>query len=582
MFSEAELEEIEKRRKNWEETTLKKTLSRFGSTESPNKFYTPADIKDFNFLEKVGFPGEYPFTAGKYPVSTPGGMGKGTSIFGGGGSLKRAGRYSGYGTAEDTRDYYKGAQALGWRGGPNVAFDLPTQCGHDSDELISTGEVGKVGVSVDTLRDFEIIYEAFTGDMELDKIASNWTINAPANIIIAMYAALAEKRGIPLSKLKGTPQNDILKEFVSRGTYIFPVRPSMRMTRDTITYCTKNMPSMNTISICGYHIREAGANRSQTIAFTLSNAIAYTQLGIDAGLDVDEFTPRMSFLSLSGGMEILKEIATRRACRRMWAKIMRDRFHSKNPRNWVHRDLGGILAGFYTATTQRPLNNLTRAVLGAIGSAMVGDLPGAEPPYDESLGLGHSREALQLSEDASRIIFHEAKLCEVQDPFAGSYYMEAMTDQIEKEAWEIINKIDAMGGAVAAIENSYMQQEIARSAYTYQREIESGERIIVGVNQFIGEEELEVSTTRLVEHPYNPKKREEAERKQLANLAEMKNQRDNQAVQRCLNHIKDAAQDESVNLIPLFIEAVKEYATVGEICGALRGVFGEYQGSGSV
>lgn len=570
MFDKDRLAEIERRRKEWEEGTLKQALERLGMTESPRKLYTPLDIKDFDFLEKVGFPGDYPFTADVY--ATPA-----LAVAMGGAAptrLVRAGMYSGYGTAEDTRDYYKSSGRVG---GPNIAFDLPTQCGYDSDSPMARGEVGKVGVAVDTLRDFEVIYENFVGDNDLDRIASNFTINAPCNIILAMYIALAEKREIPPAKLRGTPQNDILKEFVARGTYIFPPRPSMRMIRDTITYCTEHLPLMNTISICGYHMREAGATGPQVLAYTFSNAIAYVQLAIDAGLDVDAFLPRFTFLNFGGSMELFKEIAVNRAGRRMWAKIVRERFGSKNPRCWILRQVAAGGSGEATKTVQRPLNNFTRAVLGGVASALSGGVPFTGFPYDEPLGLGHSLEGWQLNIDAMRIMTLEAKLCEVTDPLAGSYYVESLTDQVEEEAWREIEKIDAMGGAAAAIEKGYMQREITKSAYQFQRALETGERVIVGVNQFTGEQELEVLPSRLVEHPYDPQKRASAEEKQIAKLAGVKRERDNESVQACLNRLDEAARDEEVNLIPPILEAVKAYATLGEMCHVLRGVFGEYQ-----
>jgi methylmalonyl-CoA mutase N-terminal domain/subunit len=575
MFDQEKAEEIERRRKEWQERSVKRSVERFGVEQSPSRFYTPADIKGFDFLEKVGFPGEYPFTAMEYPSNLPALRVRGGSSA----LLVRAGAYSGYGAPEDTRDYYNYMrESLGRRGGPNIAFDLPTQCGYDSDYPMARGEVGKVGVAVDTLRDFEVIYEAFTGENDLDKIASNWTINAPCNVILAMYMALAEKRGIGLDKLRGTPQNDILKEFVARGTYIFPPKPSMRMIRDTITYCTEHMPLMNTISICGYHMREAGASQAQGIGFTFSNAIAYVQLGLDAGLDVDQFIPRFTFLSLSGSMDFFKEIAMARASRRMWARIMMERFGTKNPRNWFMRAAAsGAGIGRAPMMAQRPLNNVTRGVLNGMMSALSGGVPTAGAPYDEPLGLGHSLEAQQLFMDTGRVLQFEAKVANVIDPLAGSYYVEWLTDQVEAEAWEIIQKIDAMGGAAAAIEGGYMQREITRSAYEYQRQIETGERVVVGVNRFTGERELEVLTTRLVEHPYDPGKRVEAEEKQLKSLAQVKRERDNEQVATTLRRLKEEANDESVNLIPSILEAVKAYASIGEICGVLREVFGEYQ-----
>lgn len=574
MFDKGQLEEIRRRRKEWEEQTLKPSLERLGVDESSQRFCTPLDLENHDFLEKVGFPGEYPFTADCYATPGP----QAAMMSGAPTQLVRAGVYSGYGTPEDTRDYYNYMSSIGRRvGGPNIAFDLPTQCGYDSDDPMARGEVGGVGVAVDTLRDFEVIYEPFAGNNDLDRIASNFTINAPCNIIIAMYIALAEKRGIPPEKLRGTPQNDILKEFVARGTYIFPPRPSMRMVQDTITYCTEHVPLLNTISICGYHMREAGATGPQVLAFTFSNAIAYVQLGLDAGLDVDVFIPRFTFLNFGGSMDFFHEIAVNRAGRRMWAKIMKERFGAKDPRSWILRQVAAAQTGAVTKTVQRPLNNYVRTVIGGVASCLSGGSPLMFPPYDEPLGLGHSLEAWQLNIDAMRILMHEANLCEVSDPLAGSYYVESLTDEVEEQAWKEIEKIDAMGGAVAAIEKGYMQQEIAKSAYQFQREVETKERVIVGVNRFTGEHELEVTTTRLVEHPYDPVKRAEAEEKQIANLAKVKKERDNERVQACLKGLAEAAKEEDANLIPPILEAVKVYASIGEMCNVLRGIFGEYQ-----
>jgi len=579
MLDNEELERIEKRRNEWEEGTLAKALKRFGMNESGDRFYSPLDVKDFDFSEKVGFPGDYPFTSGLYATTGP----MRAMMMGAPSSMVRAGMYSGYGTAETTRDYYKGVQARGFPGGPNIAFDLPTQIGLDSDDLRARGEVGKVGVAVDTLRDFEVIYEAFTGDKDLDKIASNWTVNSTVNIIVAMYIALAEKRGIPQEKLKGTPQNEILKEILARGTQIFPIKPSMRMTRDTIVYCHHNMPLMNTVSISGYHSREGGATREQAVAFTLANGIAYVQLGIDAGLDVDSFVPRFTFLNIcGGGMEILKEIAAQRAGRRMWAKIMREKFGSKNPRSWLLRVITTAMIGNYSTTAQRPLNNLTRAVLGGVASALCGSIPGVFPPYDEPMQLGWSQESMQLSQDAMRILYCEAKLCDVIDPFAGSYYMESLTDQIENESLDIIKKIDDMGGMVAALEKGWPQRELARSAHEFQHQIETGEKMVVGVNAFVGEQELEVETQRMVPDPYDPQKRAQAEEQQLASLAEVKRGRDEQAVEEALRRLKEVASDENANTIPPLVEAVKAYATVGEMTKTLKEVFGEFRDYGGL
>ena len=584
MFKEEKLKEAAEEKKNWEEGTLKETLKRFGAKEKIAEFYSPADLKDYDFAEKVGFPGEYPFTAGIYASPVPGStasMGTGFQDIAPG--LTRAGLYSGYGAPENTRDFYQNMISMGQSSGPNLAFDLPTQCGLDSDDPQALGEVGRTGVAVDTLKDFEIIYEAFTGDMDLDKIASNWTINAPANILLAMYIALAEKRGIPQTKLRGTPQNDILKEYIGRGTYIFPPRPSMRMTRDTIVYCTKNMPQMNFISCSTGHVRQAGATRSQALAFLLSNATAYIKEGIKAGLDVDSFMPRFTFLGFTCGIDFFPEIASQRAARRMFAHITKEKFGSKNSRNWIMRTNLWAMASTEEYTLQRPLNNLTRGVIGGIMASLSGGTPssGLSMPYDEPLGLGHSMEAWQLHRDAARIIQFEAGLCNVIDPMAGSYYMESMTDQIEAEAWEIYNKIEDMGGAVAAIEEGFIQQEVARSAYERQKYLESGNTLRVGVNCFTGEHELEVLPSRIVPHPYSPEEREKAEEKQINKLKKIRRERDNQKVEATLKRLREAARDEDVNLVPPILEAVKAYATVGEMCSVFKEVFGEYTEGGT-
>jgi len=517
-------------------------------------------------------PGQYPFTSMEYATHFPE---RGTAV-----SAIRfvAGAYAGYGTVEDTRDLWREQG----RRGANVAFDLPTQCGYDSDDPISRGEVGKVGIAVDSLRDFEVLYEFLDGVASLDQTASNFTINAPCNIILAMYIAVAEKKGVDPAKLRGTPQNDILKEFVARGTYIFPPDASMRMVRDTITYSHKHLPLLNPISICGYHIREAGATAAQTMAFTFSNAIAYVQLGIDAGLDIDDFVRRFTFLNFSGSMDFFLEIARARAARRIWARIMKERFKARNPRSWTTSGLGNAVEGRYCYTTQRPLNNLARGVIMGVAAALSGGRPSGGVAWDEPLGLGHSYEASQLSLDAARIMQHEARLGTVIDPLAGSYYVESLTDQVEQETLEIMDRIEKMGGSVEAIKSGWMQREVARSAYQFHREVESGERVIVGVNRFTGENELNVTTSRLAPHPYDPRKRADAEERQLANLATVKKDRDNSRVQATLKDLHTAARDENENLMPYFLDCVKAYATIGEMCNVLRDVFGEWEPVGAL
>lgn len=569
--------EIAEAQKQWEENTVRPRLKKYKLEKSPTRFYTPLDLEGFDFLQKVGFPGQFPFTAGNDPVPRWQALAKAAAQAGvryeWGSS--GAGKYGGFGTPEDYRDYLIRMHEMGRKGGPNMAFDLPTQCGYDSDSDWAEGEVGRVGVAVDTFRDFEVIYEAYTGDLEIDKVPSNFTINAPAAIIIAMYVALAEKRGIPLEKLRGTPQNDILKEFISRGTYIFPPRPSMRLFRDTLVFCTEHMPNFNITSIGGYHMREAGATREQDLAFSMAIGAAYLQSGIDAGLDIDSFAPHFTFNAFGGSMEIYKEIAFQRAARRMWATMLKERFGAKNPRSMMIRQISTAHIGCSSTTLQRPLNNLTRAVIGGMAAGMSGGIPGTFPPYDEPLGLGHSLEAQQLSHDATRILIYEAKVCEVNDPWAGSYFMESLTDEIEAGAQKEFEKIEKMGGAVAAIESGYMHQAVARSAYEKQRKIEEQEKFVVGVNCFTGPHEIEVTTNRTVPEVYPAELMATAGDRQRVSLGRIKRERDNKEVSRTLKYLEKAAKQEEVNLMPYIIDCVKSYATLQEICDVLRGVFGE-------
>jgi len=571
-------EKIRERKKEWEQGALKKSMDRFSFLkEPPSRFYTPLDREDFDFLRDVGFPGDYPFTAGVYPFDPLAGLSKLAAKAPRGSGLTRASMYSGYGTPEDTRDYYKQNIERGIAQGPNLAMDLVTQCGYDSDNPFMEGEVGKVGVAVDTLRDFEVIYEPYQGDLNLDSIASNFTINAPAIYIIAMYLALAEKRGVPLNKLTATPQNDVLKEYIARGTYIFPPRPAMRLFRDTLVFIHKHIPRMNITSIGGYHIREAGATRAQDLAYSMAIACAYLQEGLNAGLAVDSFAPAFTFNAMGGSMEFLKEIAFQRATRRMYARILKERFGARNPRSMIVRQPITAHIGPSSTTRQRPLNNLTRAVVGAIAGALSGGPPAAFPPYDEPMGLGWSREAQQMAQDANRILACEAKLLDVVDPFAGSYCMEALTDEIEAEASAELEKVDKLGGIVAAIEQGYVQREVSRSAYEHYRKIANGELQIVGVNCFIGEQELEVETTRLVPHPYDPEKGARAEERQIENLKEVKRTRNQKQVKRLLLELEEKARRQDESLLPHLVDCAKAYVTLQEVCDVLREVFGEYE-----
>jgi len=578
MKRQDDLERIARAEEQWKHDVLEPRVKRFQLEKSPTRFYTPTATRDFDFLEKVGFPGQYPFTAGNNPFDfwrayAEAGAKMGMRPeYGGSGA---AGRYSGYGTAEDYRDYLLRMQSLGSRGGPNVAFDLVTQCGYDSDSPFATGEVGRVGVAVDSFRDFQVIYEAFTGDRDIDRVPSNFTINAPAAVIIAMYAALAEKRGIAPAQLRGTPQNDILKEFIARGTYIYPPRPSMRLFRDTLVFCRKHMPKLNVTSIGGYHIREAGATRVQDLAFSLANGIAYLQAGVDAGLDIDDFAPMFTFNAFGGSMEIYHEIALQRAARRMWARTLKERFGAKDSRSMMIRQPITAHIGCTSTTLQRPLNNLARAVVGGIASGMCGGLPAVYPPFDEPLGLGHSLESIQLQMDATRILIFEAKVADVVDPWAGSYFMESLTDETEAAAQAELDKIEAMGGAVAAIENGYMPRAVALSAYERQKRIENQEDFMVGVNCFMGDNELDVSVQRMVDELYDAAHMATAEERQLAKLAVLRRERNGKAVADGLAALEMHAKDEAVNLMPDLIECVKSEATLQEICDVLRGVFGE-------
>ncbi|MDQ7783988.1 MAG: methylmalonyl-CoA mutase family protein [Desulfomonilaceae bacterium] len=572
-----DLEAVSRAASEWQEEVVGPKLGKLKVPESPTRFYSPQDLQDFDFLESVGFPGQYPFTAGNDPIPTWQAKARQMAMagyryeWGASGS----GKYGGFGAPEDYRDYLLRMHGLGRKGGPNIAFDLPTQCGYDSDSPWAEGEVGRVGVALDTFRDFEVIYEAYTGGLDIDKVPSNFTINAPAAVIIAMYVALAEKRGVPLDKLRGTPQNDILKEFVSRGAYILPPEPSMRLFRDTLVFCTEHLPNFNITSIGGYHMREAGASREQDLAFSMANGAAYLQAGVDAGLPVDSFAHRFTFNAFGGSMEIFQEVAFQRAARRMWAGMLRERFGAKNPRSMMIRQIATAHVGCTSTTLQRPLNNLIRAVVGALAGAMSGGVPLAFPPYDEPLGLGHSLEAQQLAHDATRILIYEAKVGEVVDPWCGSYFMESLTNEIEEAARLELEKIEKMGGAVAAVDNGYMHRAIAKSAYERQKRLETREEFQVGVNCFDGPHELELSTGRTVPEVYDAELLNSAEERQKATLKQVKRERHERETARALNELHRRARDGYANLLPEILDCVKSYATLQEICDVLREVFGE-------
>jgi methylmalonyl-CoA mutase N-terminal domain/subunit len=510
------------------------------------RVYTPLDLQDFDYAEKLGMPGQYPFTRAVQPTAYRG-------------RYWTMRQYAGFGTAEETNQRYHFLLKSG-QTGLSVAFDLPTQIGYDSDHPLARGEVGKVGVAIDSLWDMERLFQG----IPLDQVSTSMTINSPCAIILAMYLAVAEKQGIPFDKLRGTVQNDILKEYPARGTYIFGPRPSMRLITDIFAYCTKHVPQWNTISISGYHIREAGSTAVQEVAFTLANGIAYVEAAIQAGLKVDEFGPRLSFF-FNSHLDFFEEIAKFRAARRLWAKIMKERFGATDPRSQMlrfHTQTAGC-----SLTAQQPLNNIVRTAFEALAAVLGGTQSLHTNSYDEALALP-SELAVQVALRTQQIIAYETAVCDTIDPLAGSYYLEKLTDEIEARAQAYIDQIDKMGGAVAAIEKGFIQKEIADSAYRYQKEIESGERVVVGLNKFQVKEEEKPKDLLKVDPAV-------AER-QIARLKELKASRDNAAVQQALAEVKAAAEGDA-NLMPPILKAVKALATLGEICDTLRAVFGEYQ-----
>ena len=508
--------------------------------------YTPLDIQETDYAEDISFPGVYPYTRGVQPTMYRG-------------RFWTMRMYAGFSTAEESNKRYRYLIESGATG-LSCAFDLPTQIGYDSTDPISEGEVGKVGVAIDSLADMEILFD----QIDLGKVSTSMTINAPASVLLAMYIAVAEKQGVSADKLKGTIQNDMLKEYAARGTYIFPPRPSMRLITNIFEYCSKNVPNWNTISISGYHIREAGSTASQEIAFTIADGIAYVEAAIKAGLSVDAFAGRLSFF-WNAHNNVLEEVAKFRASRRIWAKVMKERFHAEKPKSMmlrVHTQTAGSML-----TAQQPNNNIVRVALQTAAAVMGGTQSLHTNSRDEALALP-TEESVMVALRTQQIVAYESGLADVVDPLAGSYYVEAMTNRIEKEAWEYIKKIDDLGGAVAAIEKGYIQKEIQDSAYKWQMDVESGARVIVGVNKFQVEEEA----------PKNLLKVDASVgEKQKAKVEAMKAKRDNAAVQAALAELKKACADEHENLMPHILAAVKTYATLGEICGVMREVFGEYE-----
>ncbi len=554
MFDPKKIEELGKQEKDWKSNCLQKALDKIKmkAEHFPKQFYTPLDIREFDHARDLGFPGDFPFTMATHQTAIPAEFLVGARA-----------RYSGFGTPEDTRDHFKFLVSKGFTG-PSVAFDLPTQIGYDSDHPLAEGEVGKIGVACCTLRDMEIIFDAFQG-LPMENLRTSFTCNAQTVVILAMYVALAQKKGIPLAKLTGTTQNDILKEYVARGTYIFPPEPSLRLVADTLVFGTKFLPRFNVMSISSYHIREAGASAAQELAFMFANAIAYIEAGLKAGLKVDDFAPRLSYLG-GCGSHFFQEVAKFRAARRIYAKLMKERFGARDPDSMRLRYPSGNAA--HTFTVKKPLNNIVRATIQGMSTLLGGCMGGGfAVPYDEALGL-YTERSRKIADDTPRILRMEARLGDMIDPLAGSYYVEYLTNQVEEEVWKILGKIDSLGGAVKAIERGYMQQEIARNAYQIQQELESGKRVVVGVNKFVEEEEPVEGGKGL-----DPT----AEERQLANLAKLKKERESLKVKSALDRIRKTAEGKE-NLMEPVIEAVKVQATIGEICGVFREVFGEYQG----
>ncbi len=549
-----ELEEIKKGRKAWEKGPLDKALSRFGERKKTftsisgtpiKRVYTPEDTTDSRYMTDLGFPGEYPYTRGVQPTMYRG-------------RFWTMRQYAGFGSAAETNARYRYLLEKG-QTGLSVAFDLPTQAGYDSDHALSMGEVGKVGVAIDSIDDMRVLFDR----IPLDKVTTSMTINAPATVLLAMYLALAEEQNVSWEKVGGTVQNDVLKEIICRGQYIYPPGPTMRLTVDLIEFCQQQVPRWNTISISGYHIRESGSTAAQEIAFTIADGIAYAQACVDRGMDVDQFAGRLSFF-FNAFTNVLEEAAKFRAARRVWAKVMKERFGAKNPRSMMlryHVQTGGV-----TLTAQQPLNNIVRVGLQAYAASLGGCQSLHTNSYDEALCLP-TEGAVTVALRTQQVVAEESGSTDTIDPLAGSYYVESLTDQIEALVDEYIQKIDAKGGTLQAIEEGYIQKEIQNSAYQFQKEIESGERAYVGINKYQMEEPP----------PENLLKIDMAVgEKETEKLKKLRAGRDNAAWQAALDRLRQATEA-GENVMPTVIEAVKARATVGDICDVWRDIFGEYR-----
>lgn len=550
--------DLQDAKKEWEQGILEPLLQRhperkddFRTTSAINieRLYLPADA-DQDYLEKLGFPGQYPYTRGVQPTMYRG-------------RFWTMRQYAGFGSAAESNERYRYLLDQG-QTGLSVAFDLPTQIGYDADDPLAAGEVGRVGVSICSLDDMAILFD----DIPLDRVSVSMTINAPAAILLAMVIAVAKRQGVPSNKLRGTVQNDILKEYIARGTYIFPPKPSMRLITDLFEYCAREVPRWNTISVSGYHIREAGSTAAQEVAFTLANGITYIQGAIDKGLDVDEFAGQISFF-FNVHNDFLEEIAKFRAARRLWSKIMRERFQAKNPQSWrlrFHTQTAGS-----TLTAQQPENNVVRVAIQALAAVLGGTQSLHTNGRDEALALP-SAEAARIALRTQQILANESGIADTIDPLAGSYYLEYLTDELERMALVYIETIDEMGGMLPAIDTGFIQREIQDAAYAYQRSLELGDQIVVGINRFLEEEELAINLQTI-----DPA----IEYNQHNNLSDLRSRRDNLQVESSLSQLAAVAQSDK-NLMPHFIECVENNATLGEICRILRQVWGEYQPNATI
>ena len=545
--------------KRWAETTYAKAKERGGEREDTDfstssadvgPLYTPEDVVQIDYNRDIGYPGEYPYTRGVQ-----------ASMYRG--RLWSIRQYAGYGTAGETNKRFRFLLKEG-QPGLSVAFDLPTQLGYDSDDPLSMGEVGKVGVAIDTLADMETMFDG----IPLDQVSTSMTINAPASVLVAMYAVVGQKQGVPLDRIAGTAQNDVLKEYVARGTYIYPPKPSLRLAADLMSYCARELPRFNAISISGYHMREAGCTAAQEMAFTFANAIAYIEGAIERGVSVDDVGPRISWI-FNTQNNFLEEVAKYRALRRMWAKIMRERFKAEDARSWMLRT--HVQTGGATLTAQQPENNIVRAALQALATALGGVQSLALSCYDEALALP-TEEAQRIAVRTQQVIGYESGVENTADPLGGSYYIEWLTNELERKAWEYLGRVEDVGGAIAAIESGYVQREIQEASYAYQQAIDEGKKVIVGVNKFANENEEPQMIFRV-----NP----EAERAQIERLAHVRKERDQALVDAALSRLEEVSREGDAgragNLMHPIMEAVKAYASVGEICGVMRRVFGDYQ-----